>query len=151
KQKEDEKKNADAAAQKKLDEEGYRIGSKLNMSATWKDGVVISTPQEDFSLHVGGWIQWDNVWWGQSAALLAPQGARAGPKQGVGSGASLGGIGDLQDGTFFRRERIMLDGKVWENFEYLWVFAFENDQFLTNGLDEFWVGATNIPLIGTAR
>jgi phosphate-selective porin OprO/OprP len=151
KQKEAEKKKADDAAKKKLEDEGFRVGSDLSMKATWKDGVVITTPQDDFSLHVGGWIQWDNVWWSQTPALRAAPGARAGPKQGVGSGPALGGIGDLQDGEYFRRERIMLDGKFWENYEYTLVFALENDQFLTSGLDEFWVGATNIPLIGTAR
>src|SRR5204863_9288301 len=45
----------------------------------------------------------------------------------------------------------MLDGGLWEQFEYLFVFAFENDQFLTNGLDEFWMGIKDVPYIGTVR
>lgn len=131
--------------------EWFAVGSDFKMSATWKNGFVVSTTRDDFSLHVGGWVQYDNVFWTQSPALLKAQGGFAGPKQGVASGARLGGIGDLEDGTFFRRERIQLDGKVWENYEYNFVFALENDTFNTNGLDEFWVGATNIPIIGTAR
>src|SRR5947209_6654233 len=80
---------------------GYRIGSDLRMNATWNDGVVFSTPHKDFSLHIGGWVQYDNVFWDQSSALrIAPDG-RPGAKQGVASGAALGGIGDLQDDTYF--------------------------------------------------
>ena len=54
-------------------------------------------------------------------------------------------------GTYFRRIRLQTDGKFWENYEYTLTLALENDQFSTSGLDEFWVGATNVPLIGTAR
>lgn len=136
---------------KEVKDPWYQVGTDLKMSATWKNGVVFSTPHNDFSLHVGGWIQWDNVWWDQSVNLQKPPGLRVGKAQGVNTGIATGGIGDMQDGTFFRRERIMLDGKFWENYEYTLVFAHENGQFNTSGLDEFWVGATNIPLIGTIR
>src|SRR5262249_47166746 len=101
--------------------------------------------------HVGGWVQYDNVFWTQSPLLRTNPGARPGAKQGVASGVAMGGIGDLQDGMFFRRERLQLEGKFWENYEYNLIYAFENDQFNIIGLDEFWVGATNIPFIGTAR
>src|SRR5204863_229559 len=78
-------------------------------------------------------------------------GGRPGAKQGVASGEALGGIGDLEDGTYFRRIRLQTDGKFWENYDYTLTLALENNQFSTVGLDEFWVGATNIPFIGTAR
>jgi phosphate-selective porin OprO/OprP len=147
----DAAKKAEAAKNKPDSPEGYRIGSDLTMTGSWKDGVVFTTPQNDFSLHIGGWLQYDNVFWDQSSLLrLAPDG-RPGAKQHVASGAALGGIGDLEDGTFFRRIRLQTDGKFWENYEYVLTLAFENDQFDTVGLDEFWVGATNIPVIGTAR
>jgi phosphate-selective porin len=129
----------------------YKIGSDLRMSASWKNGVVLSTPQNDFSMHIGGWVQYDNVFWDQSALLKVAPGARPGAKQGVGFGVSAGGIGDLEDGTYFRRIRLQTDGKFWENFEYTLTLALENNQFSTIGLDEFWVGATNIPVIGTIR
>ncbi|HEV3084094.1 MAG TPA: hypothetical protein VGY66_30200, partial [Gemmataceae bacterium] len=130
---------------------GYRIGSELGMTGSWKDGLIFSTPKNDFSLHLGGWVQYDNVFYDQSSLLRIAPGARPGAKQGVASGAALGGIGDLADGTYFRRIRLQTDGKFWENYEYTLTLALENDQFDTAGLDEFWVGATNIPLIGTAR
>src|SRR5262249_48190851 len=107
KEQEDKKKADEAEKKLKLEVEGYRIGSDLTMKVNWNDGVVFSTAQQDFTLHVGGWIQWDNVWWGQSAALQTAPDGRPGPKQGVFTGVSQGGIGDLHDGTYFRRERIM--------------------------------------------
>jgi phosphate-selective porin OprO/OprP len=145
------KQQADTAAV--ADPDGrYKIGSDLRMSATWKNGVVLSTPNNDFSLHIGGWIQYDNVWWDESRQLqTAKSGTNAGPAQKVLSGPALGGIGSLEDGTYFRRIRLQTDGKFWENYEYTLTLAMENDQFDTIGLDEFWVGMTNIPLIGTVR
>src|SRR5262249_17472657 len=76
----------------------YKIGSDLRMSATWKNGFVVSTPNEDFTLHLGGWLQYDNVFWDQSNSLKINPGGRPGAKQGVGFGVAAGGIGDLQDG-----------------------------------------------------
>jgi phosphate-selective porin OprO/OprP len=129
----------------------YKIGSDLRMAATWRNGLVISTTHDDFSMHIGGWVQYDNVFWDQSTLLKAAPGARPGPKQGVAYGVSAGGIGDLQDGTYFRRIRLQTDGKFWENYEYTLTLALENNQFSTIGLDEFWVGGTNIPVLGTVR
>jgi phosphate-selective porin OprO and OprP len=146
------KKKADAdAAKAKLEDEGYKVGTDLKMSATWKNGLWIETANKDFTIHIGGWIQYDNVFWNQSALLQTAADGRPGVKQGVASGANLGGIGDLQDGTYFRRLRLQLDGTFYETYEYNLVFAMENDQFSTIGLDEFWIGAKDIPLIGTAR
>jgi phosphate-selective porin OprO and OprP len=142
---------AEAVKQARLETEGYRIGSALNMSVNWRDGVILSTPNDDFTMHIGGWTQYDNVWWGQSRILTTPKGPNAGAAQGVLSGASVGGINDLEDGMYFRRIRYMMDGKFWENYEYTLILALENITFATIGLDEFWVGATNIPYLGTIR
>ena len=65
-------------------------------------------------MHPGMWAQWDNVWFGQSNYLNAPAGARPGHAQGVASGVARGGIGPLQDGTFFRRIRPYIEGTFWD-------------------------------------
>jgi phosphate-selective porin OprO/OprP len=132
--------------------EGYVIGSDLSVKASFKDGLFpwLETPNKDFTLHIGCWVQWDNVWWDQSAALKAGKDGFAGPP-GVASGNSLGGIGDLQDGVYFRRIRPNFEGTFWETGEYRFIPAFENNQFNTAGIDEMWVGAKNIPFIGTIR
>ncbi len=128
----------------------FRIGSDLRMSANWQNGVNFSTPNRDFTMHIGGWVQYDNVFWSESPGLRLPAG-KAGPAKGIGSGAAPGGIGDLQDGTYFRRIRLQTSGTFWENYEYNLTFSFENIQYSSVGLDEFWVGATNIPVLGTVR
>src|SRR5262249_1186093 len=151
KEKADKKKADEEAAKKKAEEEGYKVGSDLKFSATWKDGFTYATANNDFYGHIGGWIQYDNVFWNQSAGLQVPPTGRAGPAQKVASGPALGGIGDLEDGTFFRRIRLLTDGGFWEQYEYTLILALENDQFETVGLDEFWIGAKDIPWIGTVR
>ncbi len=128
-------------------------GSEMSVKASFKDGSFLwfETPNKDFSMHLGGWAQYDNVWWGESLALKAPKGGNAGSAQGVASGDATGGIGDLQDGTYFRRIRIFAEGTFWGSGEYRLIPALENNQYGTVGLDEFWFGGKDIPLIGTVR
>jgi phosphate-selective porin OprO and OprP len=134
-------------------DDGYVIGSNLTVKSEFRNGLFLwfATPNNDFTMHLGGWAQFDNLWWDQSPALLAPPGARPGHAQGVASGAPAGGIGDLQDGVFFRRIRIFAEGTFWENGEYRLIPALENDQFNTVGLDEFWFGAKDLPVVGSLR
>src|SRR5258708_35538549 len=62
-----------------------------------------------------------------------------------------GGIGDLQDGTFFRRVRIQMDGQAWEIVEFNLEYALEQVSQGIPNLDEFWVGVQKIPVIGSIR
>jgi len=143
-------------------EEGYRVGTLMGMTAKWESsgssgyGLWIKTPNSDFTMHPGFWMHYDNVFWDQSNLLRLPQGGNAGltqkgNPQKIVSGDRLGGIGDLEDGTFFRRIRPFVEGTLWDTFEYRLILALENDQFSTSGLDEFWVGVNYIPIIGTMR
>ncbi len=145
--------------------QAYEIGSNLSVQASFHDGLFLwlNTPNKDFSMHLGGWAQFDNVWWNQSTPLRAsptarpgnptsiPAPAPAGTSQGVATGVNTGGIGELEDGEYFRRIRPFAEGTFWETGEYRLILALENNQFSTGGLDEFWVGETNIPVIGTVR
>jgi len=154
KKEEDAKKKEEEAAKKKKEEEqGYRVGSLLNVTASYRDNgtLWLTTPKNDFTMHIGSWMQYDNVFWDQSGILRVPPGARPGRAQGVASGVALGGIGDLEDGTFFRRVRPFMEGTFWEVGEYRLILALENIQFSSTGLDEFWVGLNKIPLIGSVR
>jgi phosphate-selective porin OprO and OprP len=153
KEAEEKKQKEDAEKKYKLEVEGYRIGSKLDVTAKFNEyGYLwLTTPNKDFTMHIGSWVQYDNVFWTQSGGLRVAPGARPGPKQGVASGIAAGGIGNLEDGTYFRRIRPFLEGTFHENYEYRLNLALENDQFSTAGLDEFWVAVNNIPLIGTIR
>jgi phosphate-selective porin OprO/OprP len=152
------KKLKDDEANKKKEEEekklaeGYVVGSDTKGGLKWEDGWLwMRTPNDDFTMHIGAWLQMDKVWWTQTPALKAPQGSRAGPKQGVASGTPLGGIGDLEDGFYFRRIRPFVEGTFYETYEYRINLAAENNQFNTEGLDEVWVGVNKVPFIGTIR
>jgi phosphate-selective porin OprO/OprP len=153
KDREDKKKGEECAAKAKLEDEGYRVGSNLSVEASWKtNGTLwLSTPNKDFTMHPGFWCDWDNVFWNQTGLLRTPPDGRPGAKQEVASGASKGGIGNLQDGEFFRRIRPYIEGTLWENIDYRLILALENNQFQTSGLNEFWVGVNYIPVVGTIR
>ncbi len=155
KQEEATKKQEEDAKEAKKEQEGHRIGSgnKKVTARFEKTGLFLwfETPDEDFTMHPGMWAQWDNVWFSQSNYLKAPPSGRPGHAQGVASGVARGGIGPLQDGTFFRRIRPYIEGTAWDVLEYRLILAAENDQFSTEGLDEFWVGVNRIPFIGTIR
>lgn len=147
------KKDDEKQAKDKAEDEGYRIGTILNITGKFDENGYpwFSTPNKDFTLHIGSWVQYDNVFWDQSSALKAPPGARPGHAQGVASGIAANGIGDLQDGMYFRRIRPFLEGTFWETYEYRLNLALENNQFSTAGLDEFWMAVNRIPVIGTVR
>jgi phosphate-selective porin OprO and OprP len=151
KQKEAGKKAEDDDAKAKADEEGYQVGSSLQMSLVWDVGPLLATPNGDFTMHIGAFTMLDNVFFTQSPGLLNPQGSNAGPAQKVASGAKLGGIGNLEDGESYRRIYPYVEGNFLQNYEYRLILALTNDQFSTVGLDEFWFGATDIPGIGTIR
>jgi phosphate-selective porin OprO/OprP len=135
----------------------YEVGSDLRVTASMKDGLFLwlETPCKDFTMHLGGWMQLDTVWFNESPPLNTPAGKRPGLAPGVGggvaTGVATGGIGPDQDGIYFRRIRPFAEGTFWETGEYRLIIAGENIQFDTIGLDEFWVGEKDIPVIGTVR
>ena len=135
------------------------VGSNLSGIVFFKDGEFLnfSTPNKDFTMHLGGWVQWDNVWWNQPAAVEQPlrtprrrQPSRHRFRRCRG-GMNNGGNGTLQDGDYWRRLRIVQEGTFWETGEYRFNWALENIQYGTAGLDEMWVGQNDIPVIGSVR
>jgi phosphate-selective porin OprO/OprP len=140
-------------AEKATSDDGYKVGTILGITGKFDQNGYpwFSTPNKDFTMHIGSWLHYDNVWWTQTPALRTPPDGRPGHAQGVASGVAAGGIGDLEDGTFFRRIRPFVEGTFWENYEYRLNLALENNQFSTAGLDEFWVAVNRIPVIGTIR
>jgi phosphate-selective porin len=153
---------AKVAATAAEQENGVRIYSKLNLNGYLDNNGYpwLATPDKDFTMHIGTWVQYDNVWWQQSPGLVVPQVGRSNigasgaanrlATQSI-SGPQFGGIGDLNDGTYFRRIRPFMEGTLWENGEYRLNLALENINSGMTGLDEFWGGWNNIPIIGTIR
>ena len=107
----------DKANKAKQAELGYRIGSDLSVTASFKDGLFLwlETPNKDFTMHIGGWFQYDNTFWGQSPGMRTPQGTRPGAAQGVASGIASGGVGNEQDGGDFRRIRPFVERHLLGN------------------------------------
>ena len=124
------------------------VGSDMSVKARFYNGagLMFETPNKDFTMHLGGWVQWDNVWWNQSLGM-----ATAPTAQAANQGVASGGVGPLEDGEYWRRIRIVMEGNFWETFEYRWNFAPETGSFNTMGLDEFWIGDNKLPVIGTVR
>jgi len=125
------------AQQKKADDEGYKVGTILNnVTARWDpaNGMRFETPNKDFTFHAGFRFQLDTAYWTQtSASLKAAQ------------------LGDLQDGTFFRRVRPSFDGTMWEIIEYNVEPAFEQVQNGVPNFDDVSVSISKLPIIGTVR
>ena len=42
-------------------EQGNPLGAGMAMPAQWANGLWFTTPQKDFTMHIGGWVQFDNV------------------------------------------------------------------------------------------
>jgi phosphate-selective porin OprO/OprP len=150
----DEKKKAEDKTKKAQDDakkeaekrqkeaEGVKVGSDLAISARWASdqGLWFETKNKDFVSHLGFYFQWDTVAFSQSANLRP-----------------IAQLGDLQDGTFFRRLRPQYDGRAWDFAEWNVILALEQIQgSAVNGLaninvDEVWGGVYGIPIIGRVR
>lgn len=130
------KKEDEAKAKQKIEEEGYKVGTVLGMSARWDptSGVRFETPNKDFTFHAGYRFQLDNVYFTQSNNIRPSA-----------------QIGDLQDGIFFRRSRPSFDGTLYEIIEFNCELALEQTQGSVPNFDEVWVGITKIPILGTVR
>src|SRR5262249_12155023 len=100
----------DADEKAKTESEGFVIGSDLGLTASWRpdSGVWLETPNKDFQMHLGFWMQWDTVFWTQSPSLKP-----------------VSQIGDLEDGTYFRRIRPFWEGRAWDTVEWNLILALE--------------------------
>jgi phosphate-selective porin OprO/OprP len=133
-----EKKKADDKKAKE-ETEGYAVGTELGgMKVRWNpdNGLIFATTHNDFTLHVGGFLQLDSVWWDEPGRLRGP-----------------GGVGTLEDGVFFRRVHAQLDGTAWEVMEFNLEYLFENFGNNTGigAVEQFYVGMTQLPLLGNVR
>jgi phosphate-selective porin OprO/OprP len=103
------------------------------------------TPNKDWRIHVGGRFQFNAVWWQQPEGLQGPPPGNGGvPAQGPG-----GGVGPLDDGTYFRRVRLRADGVGYELVEFTQEIDFENLNQIA--FDHLWVGFKDLPYLGTLR
>jgi phosphate-selective porin OprO/OprP len=128
---------ADAEAKRQAEAEGYKVGSDLNMIAHWKRyGPWLETTHGDFAIHIGAILQYDSVWFSQNKNFIN-QGKMP--------------MGELQDGNYFRRVRLQVDGTFWEVGEFWLEPTFDSVQKGVVGLNEMYAGIKEIPVLGTIR
>lgn len=110
----------------------YAVGHDLDLRARWQNGLLLESSHGDFQAHFGAQINQDWVFFHEDPAL------RADPS-----------IGTLSDGIFFRRARVILDGRMYETVEWYLEAEFGQSSDVTFG--GTWIGLRELPWIGNAR
>lgn len=121
------------------------VGQFTDMKLAWRNGLLFSTADSSFRFHLGGRVDFDNVFYTQSDNIL------------LGNNDTI----RLQDGTGFRRVRLRTDGSFWENTDFAVEVNFANFQDFSNtdqqivvgavGLTDVWLTFREIPCVGNVR
>lgn len=129
--------------------ETFVVGDDLKFLVTWDGGGFrFKTADEAFNIHFGGRLMSDQVWWNQSPNMRGPVNQPPGSPLRLVTGVGPG-IGDLQDGFFIRRARIVADGAIYQTMEFKIEFDFEN--YNSIAFDESFIGQRDLPYIDTVR
>lgn len=129
-----EKKKAEDAKKAADDAKGIEIVNNLPMTAVYNNGLQLQAANKAFWIRIGGYMQFDQARWAQPANTLPP---------------NPNNVGVLDNGVFFRRVRVELEGTIWETMEFQFYPAFEGVNRLL--FDEMWVGVKDLPILGTVR
>ena len=153
-------------AEQKAGEEadGVEVGKDASMSASWKNGVEITTKDKAFRLHVGGRYQFDGSAYSVDPAIQTVETP--------GVGLPFNHINTpYTDGVDFRRARFRMDGTMYENIDFAIEFDFINSNnyftsltpsapgiFPQNPLPtavtaptDLWWTFTKLPVVGNIR
>lgn len=128
---------------------GHEVGSDLSMTASWKDGLELSTKNKDFRVHIGGRTQIDTGWFSVDPNVYDTSAGFAQPTPGL---ANVYG-----DGVDFRRARFRIDGTMYEQIEWAAEYDFANSAVL-NGSSraltaptDLWWAFKDIPGLGMVK
>jgi len=109
--------------------EAYQIGTDLNFRASWKDGLLLWTTQNDYRIHIGGRIHQD---WGWGDA----------------DGKVERDLGTLLDGALFRRLRLRMDGTIYEIMDWVTEIEFAGG---TAQPSDVYMDLKRLPFVGGFR
>lgn len=147
---ENEKKaKAEKEAKAKADAEPYEIGSDPKLNANWNNGLYFTSARKDWNIHFGGRLQWETVFWDEPSRLTESAPGAGGIPNASATPPGTRGVGQLQDGSFFRRVRLRADGTGYELIEFALEVNFEQVNVTT--FDHMWVGMKEVPFLGTVR
>lgn len=118
----------------KAEDAGIEVGKDASMSASWKNGVEISSKDKAFRLHVGGRYQFDGSAFSVDPAIQTIE------TPGVGAPNHINT--PYTDGVDFRRARFRMDGTMYENIEFAAEFDFINSNNYFTSLTPTNTGAT---------
>jgi phosphate-selective porin OprO/OprP len=124
----------------------------IQLEASWDYGLVFTSEDEKFHLHVGGNAQIDSTW------LIGPTSVFAIP------GGGMNGI-ENASATFLRRARMKLDGDIYGQFDYVIEYDFANADNENSGLQppsfgnlngspapkNVWMQIREVPVLGNVR
>lgn len=96
----------------------------------WKEGLRLETADKAFRLAIGGRVQNDWVWW-------------IDPERDVESA-----VGDLEDGTEFRRVRVFTEGVIYDHAEFKMQLDYAGGAIR---FTDAYVGVRDVPVLGRVR
>lgn len=127
-------------------DEGYVVGSDLNMPGKWNHGWEATSPGKDFRVHVGGRTQFDASWFDVNDEFQTTRNV------------------PFNDAVNFRRARIRIDGVMYEVIEYACEYDFVNevndDPLLPVNNNtainipaptDLWLTIRHLPVVGNLR
>ncbi|MFO0871070.1 MAG: porin [Pirellulales bacterium] len=128
---------------------GHEVGSDLSMTASWRNGLELTTKNKDFRVHVGGRTQIDTGWFSADPNLYSNAAGFYTPTPGLGN--------VYADGVDFRRARFRIDGKMYEQIEWAAEYDFMNSAVI-NGVcrtvtapTDLWWAFNDIPFFGQIK
>lgn len=117
-----------AAIEQRLAQLESSAPSRLNVE--WKDGLTFTSEDKAFQLRLGGRIQHDWSFFLDADDALEEE------------------VGDLEDGTDFRRIWLELGGTIYETGEFMVTLDFAGGK---TGVRNLFVGIKDIPWVGNVR
>jgi phosphate-selective porin OprO/OprP len=128
---------------------GHEVGSDLSMSASWNDGLELSTKNKDFRVHIGGRTQIDSGWFNVDPNLYNNAAGFSQPTPGLGN--------VYGDGVDFRRARLRIDGTMYEQIEWAAEYDFVNSAVLNDSSraltapTDLWWAFKEVPGLGMVK
>ncbi|MFO0911354.1 MAG: porin [Pirellulales bacterium] len=124
---------------------------RMPLEPYWDHGLKLISPDENFTIHPGGNLQWDSVW------LIGPEGVLA-------SGSNAASTGNSA-ASLIRRARLRLDGSIYQRFDYTMEYDLANAVNDNSGLQNptqddligspvpcnVWVQIREVPWFGQVR